>query len=86
LSGQVLNLAVAHTLAGDRPALEALRAEWGAAMSAGPHAEAFTLLAEDLDPDSVATIAQQLAQVDRVQAFMASYRERLRETQLSDLN
>lgn len=86
LSGQVLNLAVAHTLAGDRPALEALRAEWGAAMSAGPHAEAFALLAEDLDPDSVATIAQQLAQVDRVQAFMASYRERLRETQLSDLN
>jgi hypothetical protein len=86
ISGQVLNLAVAHTLAGDLPRLEALRSAWAEAMAQGPHAEAFSLLAEDLDPTSVATIAQQLAQVDRVQAFMANYRERLRETQLSDLN
>ncbi len=85
-SGQVLNLAVAYTLAGERQELQSLRQAWAPAMAEGPHAEAFALLAEDLDPQSVATIAQQLAQVDRVQAFMSSYRARLRETQLSDLN
>lgn len=86
LSGQVLNLAVALTLAGDQERLTELRNTWGDAMVAGPHSEAFALLAEELDPGSVATIAQQLAQVDRVQAFMATYRERLQETQLSGLN
>lgn len=86
LSGQVLNLAVALTLAGDQQRLTELRNAWGDAMVAGPHSEAFALLSEELDPGSVATIAQQLAQVDRVQAFMATYRERLQETQLSDLN
>ena len=86
VSGQVLNLAVAYTLAGDQTRLTELRSAWGGIMATGPHSEAFALLAEELDPDSVATIAQQLAQVDRVQAFMASYRERLSEAQLSDLN
>ena len=82
----MLNLAVALTLAGDQQRLTELRNAWGDAMVAGPHSEAFALLSEELDPGSVATIAQQLAQVDRVQAFMATYRERLQETQLSDLN
>lgn len=71
----VVSLAVALTMAGEREKLLLLGKSFIQAMGAGPQKETFTLLVGDLDPDSYKTPAQELAQVDQVEAFLASYRK-----------
>jgi hypothetical protein len=82
----VVNLAVALMLSGQAVELEDLDRRYGAAMAKGPHAETFRLLVGDGEKRSVASIADELAKVDTVQDFMANYRERLRDGELSQMN
>ena len=49
-------------------------------MAAGTRAESFALLTSDFGRPEIARIAEELAGVERIQAFMASYRARLEES------
>jgi hypothetical protein len=82
----VIDLAIAHTLAGDRQALDALARDYGPAMAATSEAEAFALLTSDFGRPQITAITEELAGVDRVQAFMAGYKARLAEAGLSGVN
>ena len=70
----VVDLAVAYSLAGDRKQLAGLRRRYGAAMAAGPEAASFALLTGESGRPDVTRIAEQLAGVERIQAFIESYR------------
>ena len=72
----VVNLAVALTMAGERKKILALGRAYTEAMARGPHKETFTFLVGDLEPGRVKSIAEELAQVEEVEAFLASYRKR----------
>ena len=82
----VVNLAVAFMLAGETVELEDLNRRYGAAMAKGPHADTFNLLVGDGEKTAVASIADELSKVAAAQDFMANYRERLAEGNLSQLN
>ena len=82
----VIHLAVAQTMAGDRAGLAALAGAYGEVMAAGTHRDTFALLADHRMSDSALTIADELAQVGRIEAFMNSYRERLQNAGLDGAN
>ncbi len=73
----LLNLAIAYSLTGRRGSLDDLRATYGAAMSGSDWRDEFALLTAEQSPEKTASIAEELAEVARVQAFMSSYKERL---------
>ncbi|MCH6587904.1 MAG: hypothetical protein IH805_06290 [Proteobacteria bacterium] len=75
-SDAVLDLAVALTMAGERDKILALGRAYKDGMSRGPNTDAFALLAGDLEPDRVKSAAEEMAQLDRVEAFLASDRKR----------
>ena len=75
-SDAVLDLAVALTIAGERDKILALGRTYEDGMSRGPNKHAFALLVGDLEPNRVKSAAEELAQVDQVEAFLASYRKR----------
>ncbi|MCH8997686.1 MAG: hypothetical protein IID48_05395, partial [Proteobacteria bacterium] len=75
-SDAVLDLAVALTMAGERDKILALGRTYEEGMSRGPNTEAFALLVGDLEPNRVKSAAEELAQVDQVEAFLASSRKR----------
>jgi hypothetical protein len=85
----VLNWAAALTLAGDQAGLAHLRASYGKAMAQTALANAFGIIAADSaapaegDPRA---IANSVAQVQELQSFMASYKERLQKDRLSAIN
>lgn len=81
----VLNLAVALTLADDRPALELLAESYRDPMDETPQAESFALLSGDLIGNDVKSITEELAQIGQIQDFVTSYRQQLNSTQLSEL-
>lgn len=81
----VLNLAVALTLADDRPALELLAESYRDTMDETPQAESFALLSGDLIGNDVKSITEELAQIGQIQDFVTSYRQQLNSTQLSEL-
>ncbi len=70
----LLDLAVAYNLAGDRKRLADLRRRFGTAMAAGPAAESFDMLTAESGRPDVTRIAEQMAGVERIQAFMERYR------------
>jgi hypothetical protein len=82
----VVNLAVALMLSGEAVALEDLNRRYGAAMAKGPHAETFKLLVGDGEKVAITSIADELSKVSQAQDFMANYRERLRDGELSQVN
>lgn len=84
-SRAVLNLAVALTMADDRPALELLSESYRDIMQDTPEADSFALLAGDLLGDDVKSISEELAQIGQIQDFVSSYRKQLSSTQLSEL-
>lgn len=84
-SRAVLNLAVALTMADDRPALELLAESYRDIMEDTPEADSFALLAGDLMADDVKSISEELAQIGQIQDFVSSYRKQLNSTQLSEL-
>ena len=82
----VANLAIAHTLAGNRKALRQLKARYGAAMAGTPQGESFSLLTSDFRRPDVTAIAEELAGVERIQTFLAGYKARIAEAGLSGVN
>ncbi|MGF1591697.1 MAG: hypothetical protein ACFCUW_00380 [Kiloniellaceae bacterium] len=82
----VVNLAVALLLAGEVVELEDLNRRYGAAMARGPQADTFRLLVGDGERFELTSIADELSKVGQAQDFMASYRERLSRSNLSELN
>ena len=84
-SRAVLNLAVALTMADDRPALELLSESYREIMQDTPEADSFALLAGDLLGEDVKSISEELAQIGQIQDFVSSYRKQLNSTQLSEL-
>ena len=85
-SQDVIHLAVALTMAGDRAGLAALAEAYGPAMDAGAHRDTFALLADSRMSDGAMSIAEELAEVGLVEAFMNSYRERLQNAGLGEAN
>ena len=82
----LVNMAVALTLAGDKPALQRLRARYGEAMAAAPDGDTFAMLTEDKSVEGQAPITEVLARAAQAEAFLSAYRKRLADGQLSQLN
>ncbi len=74
----VLRLAIARTLSGDQPGLDALRRSHGAAMAKGPHAEAFELVASRAAPapGELRDVVRSISAVRLLDGFMQRYRAR----------
>ncbi len=84
----VLNYAVAMTLSGNERGMARIRSDFGAAMRGSEFKDAFDLISS---PASIGlidyrTVAGRVEQVSNFGKFMASYRERLKAGQLSQLN
>lgn len=84
----VLRFAIASSLAEDRTALLQLREDFSDRMEGQPEWPAFQIVtAEDRrDTAEFRNLAAEIAQVDRFESFMASYRDRLRDQPLSAIN
>jgi hypothetical protein len=84
----VLDLAVALTLSGNELALTRLRKGYGAAMAKGPFKDAFQLIASPQTQGLInyRSIAEKVTEVENFQAFLSTYRERLRSGSLSAIN
>ncbi|MDF1721307.1 MAG: hypothetical protein P1U65_11595 [Minwuia sp.] len=84
----ILRFAIASSLAGDRTALLELRRSFADRMKGQPEWPAFQVVtAEDRrDSAEFRNLAAEIAQVDQFEAFMTSYRDRLRDRPLSAIN
>ena len=87
-SRQILRLAVALALAHDRSALKKVRRRYAEAMKGGADRDAFNLISSTVDRKrlSFRELPAAVAQVASFEAFMASYRERVRNQSLSAIN
>jgi hypothetical protein len=79
----LLNRAVALSLASDRRGLKALAKEYGKRMEGTAQAKAFAMLTA-ADNGLVESVSAEMASVDRIDAFVADYRERLKKTSLGE--
>ncbi len=85
----VLRWAVALALTGNSAELAEMRRRFDAAMESGPYSDAYRVIATEIQRGvafDYESIAQKIAEVDRFQAFMANYRERLQTSGLSAIN
>ncbi len=85
----VLNRAVSLTLATDEEGLSRLRQDHGAAMEAGPYADAFRLISANRIEDTTdvrALVQTNVREAEGFQTFLAAYRDRLRQSTLSAIN
>jgi hypothetical protein len=79
----LLNRAVALSLASDRRGLKALANDYGERMEGTDQAKAFAMLTA-ADNSLVESVSAEMAGVDRIDAFVADYRERLKKASLSE--
>ncbi|MEE8535974.1 MAG: hypothetical protein V3S45_07975, partial [Kiloniellales bacterium] len=82
----VRNLAVAYSLAERRDDLRLLGEHYATAMAGTVWHDDFAMLSNGLEAGETGTVADKLAGVSRIQAFMTSYRERFQQASLSELN
>ena len=85
----ILNRAVALTLSGNEAGLAKLRQDHGQAMETGPYADAFRLVAAartDSATDIRSLAVTDVREAEGFQAFLAAYRDRLRQQNLSAIN
>jgi hypothetical protein len=84
----ILNWGTALTLADDQQGVAKLAASYGAAMEASPFRDAFRVIAGGSTATSgdIRQLAGKVAQVNDLQGFMASYRDRLAKQKLSAIN
>ena len=84
----LLQSAVALNMAGDREGLDLLRDRWTPKLEGSAEADTFASLTAVVDPSafSYRELAPAIAGVEGLEAFMSSYRERLREGGLSAIN
>jgi hypothetical protein len=78
----LLNRAVALSLASDRRGLKALANEYGKRMEGTDQEKAFAMLTA-ADNGLVESVSAEMAAVNRIDAFVADYRERLKNASLS---
>ena len=78
----ILNQAVALSLASDRRGLKALGNEYGKRMDGTDQAKAFAMLTAP-DNGLVESVSAEMSSVDRIDAFVTDYRERLKKASLS---
>jgi hypothetical protein len=78
----ILNRAVALSLASDRRGLKALANEYGKRMEGTDQAKAFAMLTAP-DNGLVESVSAEMSSVDRIDAFVTDYRERLKKASLS---
>ena len=79
----LLNRAVALSLASDRRGLKALANDYGKQMEGTDQAKAFAMLTAP-DNGLVESISAEMASVDRIDAFVTDYRERLKKASLGE--
>jgi hypothetical protein len=79
----LLNRAVALSLASDRRGLKAIANEYGERMEGTDQAKAFAMLTA-ADNGLIESVSAEMAAVERIDAFVADYRERLKKASLSD--
>lgn len=79
----LLNRAVALSLASDRRGLKALANQYGARMQETDRASAFAMLTA-ADNGLVESVSAEMAGVDRIEAFVTDYRERLTKASLGE--
>ena len=79
----LLNRAVALSLASDRRSLKALANQYGKRMEGTDQAKAFAMLTAP-DNGLVESVSAELASVNRIDAFVTDYRERLKKASLSE--
>lgn len=79
----VLNRAVALSLASDRRGLKALANEYGKRMESTDQAKAFAMLTAP-DNGLVESVSAAMSSVERIDAFVTDYRERLKKASLSE--
>jgi hypothetical protein len=74
---QVMRAAVAYSLAGDQASLQRLAGHYKPKMDASDDAKAFAVVTEKIDRQGVAfrDLAQHIATVDSLQAFMADFKK-----------
>jgi hypothetical protein len=74
----VVKLAIARYLGDDADGMADLRRRYGAKMAEGVESDTFALLTGEIDPSSVAfrQLGKKIANLDQVDAFLASYRQR----------
>lgn len=77
-SKAVVDLLVALTMADETNRIRSLGKAYQEAMSRGPHAQTFRLLAGDPEANQSKTVEEELAGVADIEAFMASYRKNTR--------
>lgn len=84
----VLNLAVSLALAGDSTRLGQVRQRFGAAMDRTQFREAFRLITNPSEGalNDYSKLSARFQEIDRFQAFMTSYRDKLKTTLLSAIN
>lgn len=79
----LLNEAVALSLASDRRGLKALANDYGKRMEGTDQEKAFAMLTAP-DNGLVESVSAELSSVDRIDAFVTDYRERLKKQSLSE--
>jgi hypothetical protein len=77
----ILNQAVALSLASDRRGLKALGNEYGERMEGTDQAKAFAMLTAP-DNGLVESVSAEMSSIDRIDAFVTDYRERLKKASL----
>ncbi len=84
----LMQLAVSLALAGDQAGLDRVRERYAEALAPGAEADAFRLITGKVDRGATQfrQLAGKIAEVDNVQAFMASYREKLANGGFSAIN
>ncbi|MBI1778643.1 MAG: tetratricopeptide repeat protein [Proteobacteria bacterium] len=84
----VLNWAIALSMANDQATLATVRQRFASAMERGPLREAFGLITNPSEGalNDFTTITRRFQELDRYQSFLSSYRERLKNEQLSAIN
>ncbi|MBT4565055.1 MAG: hypothetical protein HOC44_18930, partial [Rhodospirillaceae bacterium] len=85
---QVVQLAVSYYMAGDTQSLRGLNRRYGDKMAKSPHAETFRVLTHKVDQSQTKfrDLAGQIARVADLEAFMASYRNKVKNGGLSAIN
>jgi len=79
----ILNRAVALSLASDRRGLKALAKDYGGAMAATDQAKAFDMLTSP-DNGLIESVTAEMTSVERIDAFVTDYREKLKAASLSE--
>ena len=85
---QVVQIAVSLYMSDDIAKLRQLQNRYGAKMTDGPYSETFRLLTQrvDLSKTEFRKLAGEIARTAELEAFMTSYRDRVKSGGLSALN